>query len=400
MDGLPGTCWNPGMGLVRILVATAALLASVVGAATPRELLTGEPTAREVLDSFGRKNLENGRVRHRIEGRVVAWAAVNKEAITIRNRSEESVIGKMQSLGEGVQLLVRELPNCVEFDYAATASSGKEAGEGHLKIEYYPFTADSNLREGVPRGTLEEHSWNDSKVFPGTERDFLVYVPAQYDPSDPAGLLVFQDGLRHADREGPMRVPTVMDNLIHSGEVPVAIGVFINPGRKKGQDPKAKPANRSFEYDSLGDQYARFLHEEILPFVEKKYNLSKDPKLRCIAGGSSGAICAWTVAWERPDSFQRVVSWVGTYVDIRGGHNYPPMIRQADPKPIRVYLLAEEKDLDNQFGNWPLANRQMAKALAYRGYDFTLEFGPGFHGSRHAGVRLPDMLRWVWRDWK
>ncbi|NNC87024.1 MAG: esterase family protein [Akkermansiaceae bacterium] len=306
----------------------------------------------------------------------------------------------MQDLGGGVQLLVKKLPNCVEFTYGAFTASGKKAGGGRVRIEDYPFTPDSIVQEGVPQGTVEKHAWNDSTVFPGTEREFLVYVPAQYDPAHPAGLLVFQDGLRHADRDGSMRAITVMDNLIHKGEMPVAIGVFINPGRLKGQDPKAKPKNRSFEYDSLGDQYARFLHEEILPFVAKKYTISDNPRLRCIAGGSSGAICAWTVAWERPESFQRVVSWVGTYVDIRGGHNYPPMIRKSEAKPIRVYLLAEEQDLDNQYGNWPLANRQMAKALDYKGYDHTLEFGPGFHGSRHAGVRLPDMLRWVWRDWK
>lgn len=263
--------------------------------------------------------------------------------------------------------------------------------------EKYQLGPDSMEQEGVPKGKVTKHTWK-SKVFPGTEREYYVYVPAQYDPKTPACVMVFQDGKWYQDRKGQYRVPTVFDNLIHKKEMPVTIGIFINPGEIKNADGKVVHKNRSFEYDTLSDQYARFLEEEILPEVGKKYNLRKDAAGRAICGISSGGICAFTVAWERPDLFSKVLSHVGSFTNIRGGDRYPGIIRKAKVRPIRVFLQAGEKDLDNQHGNWPLANQQMAAALKYRNYDYHFVMGSEGHNGKHGGAIMPESLRWLWRD--
>ena len=196
-------------------------------------------------------------------------------------------------------------------------------------------------------------------------------------------------------------MPTVFDNLIHKGEMPVTIGIFINPGNfpPSKEDAKGR-SNRSYEYDSLSDEYARFLLEEILPEVGKSYKLTDDPNGRAIGGISSGGICAWTVAWERPDAFRKVLSHVGSFTNIRGGDVYPGMIRKTERKPIRVFLQDGSGDLDNLHGSWPLANLQMTAALRHMDYDYKLVFGDGGHNGRHGGAILPDSLRWLWRDTK
>ncbi len=268
--------------------------------------------------------------------------------------------------------------------------------------EPYELGEESMRQEGVPRGAVTEHVWR-SDIFPGTIRRYWLYVPAQYDASEPAAVMVFQDGHAYVGEEGQFRVPVVFDNLIHSGDLPVLIGVFIDPGHKKEQLPekpgwRPSPENRSYEYDSLSDQYSRFLLEEILPEVAQRYNLTEDPKQRAICGISSGGICAWTVAWERPDAFGKVLSHVGSFVNIRGGHNYAALIRKTEPKPIRVFLQDGSGDLDNRHGNWYLANQQMAKSLEFAGYDHKVAFGEGGHNGIHGGAILPDSLRWLWRD--
>ncbi|MCB1202791.1 MAG: esterase family protein [Verrucomicrobiae bacterium] len=287
-------------------------------------------------------------------------------------------------------------------DYELRTTSGKGLAKGNVKIESYEYTADSLEKPEVPKGKVTTHEWNDSKVFPNTRREFKVYIPAQYDGSKPAALMVFQDGLRHADpaSNGGLRATTVFDNLIAAGDMPVTIGIFVNPGRFPEQKPNDKARNRSLEYDSLGDAYVRFLLEEIIPNVvaEHGLKLSEDPAEWAIAGGSSGCACAWTAAWERPDKFGKVLGWVGTFVDIRGANAYPSLIRKTERKPIRAALLDGVNDLDNQFGNWPLANRQMEAALKFQGYDYRYWWGECFHGSAHAAVMLPEMLRWLWRD--
>jgi enterochelin esterase-like enzyme len=262
----------------------------------------------------------------------------------------------------------------------------------------YVLGPDSTRQPNVPQGTVTKHRLV-STIFSGTERDYWVYVPAQYKPEQPAAVMVFQDGEWYQDPEGQFRVPVVFDNLIHRGEMPVTVGVFINPGvvpaTVEGGEPRA---NRSFEYDTLSDHYARFLLEELLPEVQKTYTLTSDPNQRAICGVSSGGICAFTAAWERPDAFRRVLSHVGSFVNIRGGHVYPSLIRKTEPKPLRVYLQDGAGDLDNLHGNWPLANQEMAAALKFAGYDYRFDYGDGGHNGKHGGAILPDGLRWLWRD--
>ena len=262
----------------------------------------------------------------------------------------------------------------------------------------YKVGPESMRQEGVPKGTVTQLRWKASKVFSGTERDYWIYVPAQYDKSQPASLMVFQDGGSYVSEDGDFRVPIVFDNLIHKQEMPVTIGVFIAPGTVPAAQPDKKGrGNRSFEYDSLGDQYARFLIDELLPDIDQSYNMSKDPAQRAICGISSGGICAFTVAWERPDQFGKVLSHVGSFTNIRGGNVYPSWIRKTERKPIRVFLQDGSEDLDNLHGNWPLANQEMAAALKYAGYDHKFVYGEGGHSGKHGGAILPDSLRWLWR---
>jgi enterochelin esterase-like enzyme len=276
--------------------------------------------------------------------------------------------------------------------------------------EEYKLGPESMRQEDVPQGKLIKHTW-ESQIFPGTVRDYWVYVPAQYDAGKAACVMVFQDGRSYINETGDFRVPVVFDNLIHKHQMPVTIGVFINPGNDpvKNPQPKSgeKPAsafrasNRSFEYDTLSDQYARFLEKEILPEVAKEYNLRQDAKGRAIGGISSGGICSFTVAWQRPDLFHKVLSHIGSFTNIRGGHVYPSMVRKTKPaKPIRVFLQDGSGDLDNEYGNWPLANQEMAAALKFAKYDYRFEFGDGGHNGKHGGAILPESLKWLWRDEK
>ena len=257
-------------------------------------------------------------------------------------------------------------------------------------------------RDDVPKGRIERMPPFESKVFPGTVRDWAIYVPAQARPDVPAAVMVFQDGHGYLKPDGQWRVPVVFDNLIAAGTMPPTVAVFIDPGHEQAKEkPKTpwKNSNRSFEYDSLGDRYARFLLEEILPEVAKKQPLAADPAQRAICGASSGGICAFTVAWERPDQFGRVLSSIGSFTGLRGGNAYPSLVRKTEPKPIRVYLADTSGDLDNPFGNWPLANKQMAAALEFMGYDVRFDWAEGYaHDAHHASRLFPDALAWLWRS--
>lgn len=256
---------------------------------------------------------------------------------------------------------------------------------------------DSQSQKDVPKGMVTKHEWL-SEIFPGTERTYWVYVPAQYTSAQPANVMVFQDGSSYVSEEGDIRAPVVFDNLIHQGKIPVTIGIFINPGKfLPTAQGKERVSNRSFEYDTLSDQYARFLLEEILPTVADKYSLTTDPDNRGICGMSSGGICSFTVAWQRPDTFRKVLSHVGSFTDIRGGHVYPTLVRKTPPKPIRAFLQGGTNDLDVPAGNWPLANLEMAAAFNFAGYDYRLEFGDGAHDGKHGGSLLPESLIWLWK---
>lgn len=266
-------------------------------------------------------------------------------------------------------------------------------------VDDYQLGPDSQVQAGVPEGTLTTHTWKSEKTFPGTVREYSIYVPKQYDAAKPACIMVFQDGGSYAKKDGQFRTTIVFDNLIHKKEMPVTIGLFINPGVIPSAESDQKPrSNRSFEYDSLGDQYARFLLDEFLPEIGKQYNLVQDASGRAICGISSGGICAWTVAWERPDAFSKVLSHVGSFTNIRGGHVYHALIRKTERKPIRVFLQDGSGDLDNLHGSWPLANQEMAAALKFAKYDYRFEYGDGGHNGKHGGALLPESLRWLWRE--
>jgi enterochelin esterase-like enzyme len=300
--------------------------------------------------------------------------------------------------------MVRRLAAVMVLLVAARIGMGQE----------YQLGPDSQVQEGVPKGKVSKYHWV-SKIFEGTERDYWVYVPAQYDGAKAACVMVFQDGSAYVNEKGQYRATVVFDNLIHKKEMPVTVGIFINPGTKPvaaGADANAQNtrgrSNRSFEYDTLSDQYARFLLEEILPEVGKNLKLTDDPEGRAICGASSGGICAFTVAWERPDQFRKVVSHIGSFTSIawrpnvagsRGGDIYPTLIRKTPAKPIRMFLQDGSNDLDNAHGNWFLANQQMAAALKFAKYDYKTEWGTEGHNGKHGGAILPETMRWLWRDY-
>ena len=225
-------------------------------------------------------------------------------------------------------------------------------------------------------------------------------MPAQYKiDGPPAAVMVFQDGSGYINK--PVDAPIVFDNLIHRGEMPMTIGMFVNPGNDPTK-PRGRTSNRSFEYDTLSDQYVRFLLQEILPAVEKNghVKLRTDPASRAIGGRSSGGICSWTAAWERPDLFSKVWSAIGSFTNIRGGDRYPGLIRKTPKKDIRIFFQDGDHDLDNEHGNWWLGNQQMLLALKFKGYDYKFISGHGGHSSKQEAAVLPDALKWLWRDTK
>ncbi|MCA9218262.1 MAG: hypothetical protein KDB27_34575 [Planctomycetales bacterium] len=270
----------------------------------------------------------------------------------------------------------------------------------------YELGPDSLVQDGVPKGTLEGPHLFHSKIIEGTVRKYWVYVPSQYSAAKPACLLVFQDGARAINPDGVIRVPQVLENLIAKKQIPVTIGIFITPGQRGDEFPDeigtGNPDNRDLEYDVLNDKYARMLIEEILPEVGNKYKLTDDPAGRAIGGSSSGGICAFTVAWERPDAFRNVVSFIGSFTNIHGGHVYPDLVRNSPKKPIRIFLQDGVNDLrspQNLERDWHIQNQKMVAAFKERDYDMAYVFGEGAHSDDHGGAMLPYMLRWIWRDY-
>ena len=280
---------------------------------------------------------------------------------------------------------------------AALASPADEAAfAAACAVESPPLGPDSRSQPGVPRGTLttRRHVSDATGAFPNTSRDWTLYVPAQYDAVRPANLVVFQDARFYLSDD--FNAPAVFDNLIARGDIPPTIGLFVEPGDLPNEAPNAR-GNRSFEYDSMTDAYSRLLHDELLPLVTTDYAISIDPNCRASVGMSSGGICAFTLAWERPDSFARVVSHVGSFTDIRGGSATITRVRKNGRKPIRVFLQGAVGDLDNQNGSWTVANIDMAMALRFKDYDYRFEYGLGAHDRRHGAAIFPETLRWLFR---
>ncbi|MFD2256729.1 SMP-30/gluconolactonase/LRE family protein [Luteolibacter algae] len=270
------------------------------------------------------------------------------------------------------------------------------------QIENYPTPPEAIRQENVAKGKLIQGTYRGSRIFPGTVRDYAVYVPDQYDGSTPASLMVFQDGMSYCQENRGTRAHIVFDNLIAKGEMPVTIAVFINPGVVPANHPDKAEAryNRSFEYDGLGDAYPRFLIEEFLPFIEKEHDLkiSENPDHRGICGSSSGAIAAFTSAWERPDSFRRVYSMIGTYVGLRGGSIYLDLIRKTEPKPLRIFLQDGSNDNNIYGGDWWMANQSMQRSLEWAGYEVNHVWGKGRHNRKHGDSIFPDAMRWLWKS--
>ncbi|MDB5120119.1 MAG: SMP-30/Gluconolaconase/LRE-like region-containing protein [Sphingobacteriales bacterium] len=267
--------------------------------------------------------------------------------------------------------------------------------------ENYPDNQASIEHPGVPKGEVLKFTFENSKIFPGTWREYWVYIPAQYKPDKPACVYVGQDGLA-------LKAPTVFDNLIYQKEMPVTIGIFVNPGRLRAANDQLAldRFNRSLEYDGLGDAYAKFILQELLPDVEKQkasdgriIRLSKSGNDRAIGGASSGAVCAFTVAWERPQEFSRVFSAIGTYVGLRGGDRYPNLIRKSEPKPIRIFLQDGSNDQNSYAGDWWMANQMMERSLTFAGYEVNHIWGEGAHNGKHPTAVFPDAMRWLWKDY-
>ncbi|MGA3089799.1 MAG: alpha/beta hydrolase-fold protein [Terriglobales bacterium] len=277
---------------------------------------------------------------------------------------------------------------------------------------FYHLGPDSLPQEAVPKGEIRGPFTLPSNAYPGTQHTYWIYVPAQYDSAFPASLMIYNDGQAFMNPDGDMRAQNVMDNLIFRRELPVMIGVFINPGRRPDQ-PEPTPSdwgdrttNRPTEYNSLDDKYARVIVDELMPVLYKNYNISKDPEQHGIGGSSSGAIAGFTVAWQRPNQFRKVLSNVGSFVDLRGGNAYPDLIRNSDHKPLRVFLCDGRNDNRgqrpgedyNQTRDWFYQNVQMMQALSAKGYDVNYSWGMNQHGQKMGGAILPEMMRWLWRD--
>jgi enterochelin esterase family protein len=276
---------------------------------------------------------------------------------------------------------------------------------------FYALGPDSKPMEGVPKGKFIGPKIIPSEVFPGTQHTYWVYVPAQYDPAQPVALMVFNDGQAMMAEPGDVQAQHVLDNLIYRREIPVMLGVFINPGRRPDQpEPTPKEwgdrtTNRPEEYNPPTDKYARVIVEELMPALKKEFNLSPDPELHGIMGASSGGCAAFSVAWFRPDDFRKVITFVGSFTDLRGEYIYPELVEQSDRKPIRIFLQDGRNDNRGLRGNtynpkrdWFLQNVRLVSALTKKGYDVNYAWGIGNHGQKQGGAIFPSMMRWLWRD--
>ena len=272
---------------------------------------------------------------------------------------------------------------------------------------FYTLGPDSKPRDGVPKGKFTEAKVIPSQVFPGTQHTYWVHVPAQYDPAQPTAVMIFNDGQAMKAEPGDVQAQHVLDNLIFRREIPVMLGVFINPGRRHDQ-PEPTPSdwgdrntNRPDEYNHPDEKYARVIVEELMPALKKEYNISPDPELHGIMGASSGGIAAFSTAWFRPNDFRKVISFVGSFTDIRGGYIFPELVMESEKKPIRIFL--QDGRNDNRRpgrpnNDWFLQNVRLVQALTKKGYEVNYAWGIGNHGQKQGGAIFPEMMRWLWRD--
>ena len=395
----------------------------VHGSGTITHFVNGQKVLEYELPQYGGGVVDNYNTTTKPDGTLIdsGYISLQSESHPIDFRKVEilNLAGCMDKAATNYKsYYIKQVPEDCKFG-AGVKPLMRRPGE-------YELNADSLPQEGIPKGRLEGPFEFHSKIIDGTVRRYWIYVPAQYNPKKPANVLVFQDGQRATNPNGSLRVPQAMENLIGKGQMPVTIGIFITPGNLSETYPTdldmKNPNHRKEEYDALNDTYARFLIEEILPEVAKKYSLTNDPEKRVIGGTSSGAICAFTVAWQRPDSFRRVISMIGSYTSIGyapaadgkpmvpGGDLYPTLIRKNPIKPIRIYLQDGEHDLSNEHGSWFLANQQMLSAFEYANakadkdnvlgtrYELHHNWGDGAHSDAHGGALLPEILKWIWTN--
>jgi enterochelin esterase family protein len=267
---------------------------------------------------------------------------------------------------------------------------------------FYTLGPDSLPREGVSKGEVRGPFKLPSKVYPGAEHSYWVYVPAQYDGSREASLMVFHDGATYLKADGFYRAQNVLDNLTYRGDIPMIIAAFIDPGVNVADGKSI----RQDEYDALGDRYSKVIVDELLPALYKDYKISRDPDRHAIAGWSSGAIAAFTVAWERTDQFHKVLTGIGTFVDLKGGYVYPEKVLASEKKPIRIFMIDGRNDNRGTNANgdydphrdWFLQNVRLMEALTKKGYEVNYSWGMGVHSHNMGGAMLPEMMRWLWRD--
>lgn len=287
---------------------------------------------------------------------------------------------------------------------AAHAQNAPGGPRGPSEFDlFYSLGPDSLPRMGVPKGEVRGPFVLPSKAFPGVQHSYWVYVPAQYDASREVSLMVFNDGATYLKADGYYRANNVLDNLIYRGDIPVMIGAFIDPGVFTADNK----SNRQEEYDAVNDRYSKVIIDELMPAVYKDYKISRDPDRHGFAGWSSGAIAAFTVAWERPDQFHKILSGIGTFVDLKGGYVYPEKVLASDKKPIRIFMIdgrndnrgtsAQSTEYDPH-RDWFLQNVRLKDALTKKGYDVNYSWGMGVHSHDMGGAMLPEMMRWLWRD--
>jgi enterochelin esterase-like enzyme len=378
-----------------------------------------DPGLRDAINkTFDAKDLKNG----------TAWAGRGPDFFFVTEAATRPELLIDDSPGQRMQALKGS-----DYWYAAARIEPGKLHAFRYKVDGHDFGGSldvpafgplSYLERGVPSGTLSEKMIHTSKIYDGMKSEYWIYVPAQYDPKTPAALMVFQDGEGYTERNGNRPILDVIDNLIAQKKIPVMICVFINPGDISGApgtptyafvkaysdkwNRTLKDSMRSTLYDTVSDRYPRFLRDEVLADVQARYNIRKDAYSWAITGLSSGGICSFNAAWQMPDQFSRVVSWIGSFASIQwkedpnnpdGGQDYPDKVLREPKRNIRVWLQDGSNDLDVHYGNWPLANLRMANALKFRDYDFHFSFGKGTHNPGHGAAEFPAEMIWLWRDY-
>jgi len=423
MSSLPMRLLSRGFGLLGLacLVATPCFPAEKLNATQLIELAKSKSPGLQdaIAASFEAKTLKEG----------TAWAGHGMDFFFVTEAGSEPVLVVDDAPGPKMQSLVGSR---LWYTAARIEAEGK-LHAFHYRVDGKDFGGSldlpvfgplSYLQPGVPSGTLSPKITHISKIYDGMKSDYWIYVPAQYDAKTPAALMVFQDGGGYTDRDDGRLVLNVIDNLMAQKKIPVMICVFINPGDiseapgtatykfVKGYSEKwqrdLKDAMRSTLYDTVSDRYVRYLRDEILAEVATKYNIRKDAYSRAITGLSSGGICSFNAAWQMPDQFSRVISWIGSFASIQwkedpanadGGQDYAEKVLREPRRNIRVWLQDGSGDLEIRYGSWALDNIRMANALKMAKYDFHFSFGKGTHNSAHGAAEFPAEMIWLWRDY-